>query len=148
MPRTTLPISLGFYVSSSLPISAQRAVNLRPNIPQTQAVTTDNLFNTPGLTQLTTEGVTVSTRGSHVMEGIPYFVIGGNLFRLNRLVQADGSETFTTTSLGVIEGTERVYMADNGTQLCVVAIPEAGVTLGISYIYTAAPDTLSEITRY
>ena len=145
MPKTTLPISLGSYVSSSLPISAQRSVNLYPNIPQTQSVTVDNLFNTPGLTELTTEGVTVSVRGAHVMAEIPYFVIGGNLFRLDRVAVGD-SETFSTTNLGVIEGSDRVYMADNGTQLCIVATPEDGITAGSSYIFTDSPDTLSEIT--
>lgn len=146
MPKTTLPISLGFYVSNSLPISSQRSVNLYPNIPQGQAVSVDNLFNTPGLTQLTTEGVTVSIRGAHVMAQIPYFVIGTKLFRLNRVVASDDSETFTTTDLGTIEGTDRVHMADNGTQLCIVAIPEIGVTVGKSYIFTDTPDTLAIIT--
>lgn len=36
-------------------------------------------------------------------------------------------------------------MADNGTQLCIVAVPDSA-TSGKSYIFTESPDTLTEIT--
>jgi hypothetical protein len=145
MAKTTLPISQGFYVSDSLPISNQQCVNFRPNVPQTSAVTVDNLFQVEGITELATVGPNVTTRGSHVMAGIPYFVIGDRLYRLNQVV-ISGAESFTLDDLGEIEGSTRVYMADNGTQLCVVAVPQGLVTAGKSYIFTDSPDTLTEIT--
>ena len=143
--KVTLPISQGFYVSDSLPISNQRCVNFYPNLPQTSTVTDANLFGTPGIKEVTPEISNVTCRGLHVLAGIAYYVIGQQLYRLNRVVVA-GDESFNLEALGEIEGNARVYMADNGTQLCIVAIPEALVTAGRSYIFTEGPETLTEIT--
>ena len=142
--RTTLPIAAGFYTSDALPLSAQRAVNWRPSVPQSATITDANLFSTEGITALITGSVLDSCRGAHVLAGIPYFVISNTLFRLERTIVA-GADVYTTVSVGVIDGISRVYMADNGTQLCVVAIPDT-LTAGKSYIFTASPDTLTEIT--
>ena len=144
MPKQQLPIANGFYVSDSLPISAQRCVNLYPNVPQTQTIAPDNLFYTPGLNQLVSVSDVKVCRGAHVIAGVPYFVIGQTLYRLNRSVSGD-VETFTTDSLGTIVGVDRVSMADNGTELCIVAPPDSATT-GKSYIFTTDPDTLTEIT--
>ncbi|MCH8319410.1 MAG: hypothetical protein IH790_00435 [Acidobacteria bacterium] len=46
-----------------------------------------------------------------------------------------GVESFAVVSLGTVEGTARVSMADNGTQLCIL-IPG-----GKGYIFTEDPDT-------
>ena len=71
MPVTPLPISNGFYVSDSLPISAQECTNWYPNIVQTQALSQETLFGTPGLTQLATSGTLKQiNRGSHTLAGI------------------------------------------------------------------------------
>lgn len=145
MAKTDIPISQGFYVSESLPISAQRCVNFRPNIPQTSTVTQDNLFPTPGILEHTPRVNGVTCRGEHEMAGIAYFVIGQELFRQNRVIGLEG-ETFNLETLGVIEGTSRVFMADNGTQLCITAVPQGIITTGKSYIFTESPDTLTEIT--
>jgi hypothetical protein len=142
--RTTLAIAQGFYVSDALPISAQRCVNFYPSLPQTSTITDANLFNTPGIDGLITGSSIESCRGAHVMASIAYFVIDNTLTRLNRTV-VSGVATFTTTALGTIPGNQRVYMADNGIQLCIVAIPDLATT-GKSYIFTADPDTLTEIT--
>jgi len=121
MSNTELPIANGFYVSNSLPISAQECVNWYPNIPQAPALGSAGLFGTPGVTQLTTTGtVQQANRGAHVKNGVPYFVNGTALFSLDRTVDAVGAESFTTTNLGTIPGTGRVSMADNGTQLCIL----------------------------
>lgn len=72
------------------------------------------------------------------MGGIPYFVNGTKLYRLDRAIVA-GVETFTYTDLGTIEGVSRVSMADNGTQLMIL------VPGGKGYIYTTAGG-LVEIT--
>ena len=117
-----LPITGGFYESDSLPISAQQCTNWYVNIPQTEgALSPGNLFGTPGLAQLQTSGaVNNANRGSHVKDGLPYFLNGEVLFRLDRTVDGFGVETFTLVSLGTIPGTARASFADNGTQLMVV----------------------------
>lgn len=135
--RTTLPISSGFYVSDSLPISAQRVVNWYPNVPQTSTITDANLFGTPGLKELAEGRVVDSCRGAHVISGIPYFVISQSLVRLNLI-----DNEFTTEVVGEIEGISRVYMSDNGLQLCITAPPD-DATVGRSYIYEAG--SLNEI---
>lgn len=145
MPSTTIPIANGFYVSDSLPISSQRCVNWIPNIPQTSTITDANLFSTPGLNQILSVSDIDKCRGAHVMAETPYFVIGNTLYRLNRSVAGDGTETYTTSMLGTILGSDRVTMADNGTELCICAKPDS-LTTGKSYIFTESPDTLTEIT--
>ncbi len=143
MAIVDLPISQGFYVSDSLPISNQRCVNFRPNVPQTSTITVDNLFQTPGIVGLTPKILNVISRGAHVMGDIPYCVIGTSLFRLNQTFAVD--EAFDLELMGTIEGIKRVYMDDNGTQLCITAVPDTA-TVGKSYIFTESPDTLTEIT--
>ena len=142
--RTTLPVGAGFYTSDALPLSAQRAVNWRPSVPQTATITDANLFSTEGIVGLVTGSVLDDCRGAHVIAGVPYFVINTTLYRLDRTI-VSGADVFSTVALGTIVGNKRVYKADNGTQLCIVAIPDT-VTTGKSYIFTADPDTLTEIT--
>lgn len=142
--RTTLPIAQGFYVSDALPISAQRAVNWYPNVPQSPTVTDANLFSTPGIDGLISGSAAELCRGAHVLSGTPYFVISNNLVRLNQTI-VGATESFSIDVIGTIPGVSRVYMADNGTQLCIVAQPD-GLTPGKSYIFTESPDTLTEIT--
>jgi len=121
MPKIPLPIANGFYESDSLPISAQECVNWYPNIVQAPALSQETLFGTPGITQLATTGTKQqANRGSHVKNGIAYVVNGNALYRVNLIVDVDGNESFTTTSLGSITGTGRVSMADNGTQLMIL----------------------------
>lgn len=92
------------------------------------------LFGTPGITQTATTGASTSdvNRGAHALDGVPYFVNGTDLYRL------DSDET-VTASLGTIAGTGMVSMADNGTQLLILAPG------GTGYIFTA-PSTLATIT--
>ena len=61
MPKLELPIANGFYVSDSLPISAQECTNWYPNITQGIGLSPETLFGTDGLTQLATSG-TLNTR--------------------------------------------------------------------------------------
>ncbi len=141
MPKVNIPIAQGFYVSDALPISSQRAVNWIPNAPQTDTITNGNLFGTPGIVELTTHTGIDTTRGAHVMAGVPYFVIGLTLYRLNE----ESPDVFSTTALGTIEGADRVFMADNGEQLCIVAVPD-DLTTGKSYILPRDTELLVEIT--
>ena len=140
MPVTQLPIANGFYISDSLPISAQECTNWYPNIAQGQALSQETLFGTPGLTQLATSGTLDNeNRGGHEMAGKPYFVNGTRLYRLDETV-TDGIATYALTFIGEIEGTGRLSMADNGTQLMILAPG------GNGYIYNHVADTFAQIT--
>lgn len=131
MPRVEIPIATGFYEDDSRPIAAQQCINWVPIVPETNALSVSQLKGTPGLSLFATNG-TKNNRGAHVMASTAFFVNGNNLYRVN----ADG----TSNDLGVISGTGRVSMADNGTQLCIVVPGATG------YIFTQSPDTLTEIT--
>lgn len=130
---TPLPIANGFYVSSSLPISAQQCVNWYPRTEEAPALSQETLIGTPGITQLLTfGGIDYQCRGMHEMAGVLYLVNGGNLYRVN--------SDFTSDNLGSIEGDTRVSMADNGIQLMVL------VPGGAGYIYNKDTEVFVEIT--
>jgi hypothetical protein len=132
MAITPLPITNGFYLSDSMPVSAQQCTNLYVNVVQSQALAQETLFGTPGIAQLATSGeVQNANRGAHVMDGVPYFVNGQAIYRLN----SDNS----LTSLGAIPTTARVSMADNGSQLFILVPGVDG------YIYTASTGVLAII---
>lgn len=138
MTLAALPITNGFYVNRSRPVSAQQCTNLYVKKIDS-GLAQEVLYGTPGLYQLaTTGGRKHANRGAHVMAGIPYFVQGGWLYRLDRTLSG-ATESFSMTLLGNISGTGRVSMADNGTQLMIL------VPGGTGYIYTAAGG-LVEIT--
>lgn len=122
MSRVELPIAGGAYKSESLPISNQQCVNWFPNIPQTSgALSAGTLLGCPGVIQFATTGtLSQINRGSHVKAGIPYFVNGNAIYRADRSVAIDGTETISLVNLGLIEGTSRVSMSDNGKQLMVL----------------------------
>lgn len=145
MPRITLPIANGFYLSDSLPISNQECVNWYANIPQTPgALSQESLYGCPGISQaLTTGAVNQINRGAHVKNSKPYFVNGTNLYRVDKSVDGDGLTVFTSVLLGTIPGTTRVSMADNGTQLMVLVPGGNGYiideTSGTPFIQITAP---------
>lgn len=136
MPVSQLPIANGFYVSDSLPISAQECTNWYPNIVQGPALAQETLFGTEGISQVSYTGILDSqNRGSHEMSGKPYFVNGERLYRLDK-----SGDVYTLVFINEIEGTARVSMADNGTQLMIL------VPGGKGYIYNHVTDIFSEIT--
>lgn len=129
MPKINLPIGGGFYQSRSLPLSAQRLINWVPIIPQTAGASTSNaIFPTPGQKSFLTVGG--ENRGQDVMAQIDFAVNGNTLFQIN--------ENKTSTSIGTIEGSGLVSMANNGTKLVIV------VPGGKSYVYDGT--TLVQIT--
>ena len=136
MPVTQLPIANGFYVSDSLPISAQECTNWYPNIVQGPGLSQETLFGTDGLVQVATSGTLDNdNRGSHEMAGKPYFVNGERLYRLDQ-----SGDDYVLTFIGGIAGTTRVSIADNGTQLMVL------VPGGNGYIYNHVSDSFAQIT--
>lgn len=122
MPKVNLPIANGFYLSDSLPISAQECVNWYPSIAQVKgALSPESLFGCPGVTGLLTTGeIKQVNRGSHVKDGKPYFLNGETLVRVDSSFDESGMETFASTVIGTIPGNGRVSMADNGKQLMIV----------------------------
>ena len=133
MPVTQLPITNGFYISDSLPISAQECTNCYVNVPQAPSMAKETLFGTSGINQLAATGaVQQRNRGAWVLKNNAYFVNGSALYRIN--------SDFTIDTIGTIEGAGRVSLADNGKQLFIL-IPG-----GKGYIFTDSPDTLTEIT--
>ena len=140
MAKIALPIANGFYASESLPISAQRCINWYPNIVQSQGLSQETLFGTPGIRQLVTTGVIAQqNRGIHVMAGICYFVNGENLYRLDRTIDGSGNDVFNYTLLGSILGTGPVSMADNGTQLMIL-VPGAMGSIWVESTSTFTAD--------
>ena len=136
MPKVQLPIANGFYVSDSLPISAQECTNWYPNVVQGVGLSQETLFGTDGVVQLASSGeIEQQNRGAHVMAGKPYFVNGKRLYRLD-----ETSEGYELVTLGVVDGSDRVSMADNGTQLLVLSPESKG------YVYNVLTDTYVMIT--
>lgn len=130
---TELPLTNGFYKSESLPVSAQQAINCYVVVTEQPSLVQEYAVGVPGITEVAnTTGYNRQGRGFHVMNGVPYSVNGTGLYRVN--------SDYTVDSLGTIEGSGDVSMADNGTQLCIL------VPGGKGYIFTESPDTLTEIT--
>jgi hypothetical protein len=145
MPAINIPIDNGFYVSDSLPLSNQLCTNWYANTPQVQgALSQGNLFGCAGISQIQTTGdVTQINRGAHVKAGLPYFVNGTDLVRVDRSVDEFGVETFVNVVLGTIPGDERVSMADNGKELMIL-IPGGNAyivdeTSGTPFVQITAP---------
>lgn len=130
---TPLPFTNAFYRSGSLPNSAQEAINCYVVKSEIPSLAEEYLMGTPGLRFLGTSGELVqNNRGIHVMDGIPYVVNGDALYR----IESD----FTLTNIGEVEGSGRVSIANNGTQMLIL-IPG-----GKGYIYSRITDDLTEIT--
>ena len=140
-----LPITNGFYQSASLPISAQECTNWYVSNVLTEGLAQQVLFGTPGINQITTTGLIGQiNRGSHTKNGIPFFVNGTTLYRVDRAVDAEGVESYTNTALGTVSGTSRVFMKSNDNQLMIVVPNGNGYifdeTAGIPFQQISDPD--------
>lgn len=143
MAITPLPIANGFYVDDSLPLSAQECTNWYPHVLDGPALSDQTLRGTPGKEFVATTGdIKQVNRGAHVFGGVAYYVNGTSLWRQNRAVDDDGIASYSMEEIGVIEGSGRVWMADNGSQLCILVPGD----VSIGYILTVDPDLLVEIT--
>jgi hypothetical protein len=140
MPIVTLPITNGFYVSNSLPISAQECTNWYTVVESAPSLAPETLRGTPGIEQVETSGTILqSNRGAHTMAGVAYFVNGTKLYQLDQ-TQVIPTEVYDLVELGTVAGTARCSMADNGTQMLVL------VPGGNGYIYNHVTDTFAQIT--
>lgn len=132
MPRS-IPLNLigEAYADESLPWSAQEAINCEFIPAETDGTrSAGKMPGTPGLKSWATVG-TGGWRGGIVMDGVAYVVMDTTLYS----VASDGTET----SLGTIEGSGRVGIAENGTQVIVCNGTKA-------WTYTVATLTFAEVT--
>ena len=131
MPRTKIPIPLGFYTSQSLPFSAQRCVNMIPIVAENSALNTKALFQVSGL-KSHVDSLVRGGRGGQEMKGVPYFI------NANSLVSV--SSVGVATNHGAIPGNGRVSLANNG-QYLVIVIPNVS-----AYVYDNQDLTITQIT--
>ena len=126
-----IPFATQSYESRSLPLSAQRCVNLYAEREPRDAKTPIALFGTPGLkrfTMLATEPI----RGLIFMAGALYAIAGQTAYKI--------TSSGTATSLGTVPGTGLVKMAHNGTQILVLA----GTGATDAFVITAT--TVTQVT--
>ena len=131
MPRTAIPIPLGFYQDESLALSGQRCINWIPTVSEGPALNQTSLKQPYGITQFA-DTLVGACRGKRTVKEVDYSVNGNSLFSIN----SDG----TVTNLGTITGTARVDMDDNGTSLLIV------VPGGDAFVFDNSSTTLGQIT--
>lgn len=130
--RIPLPIPLGFYEAVSPPLASNTCVNWLPIIPEAAVLNNRALIQRSGIKSFGDSGLG-ACRGGQSLSGVPFFVNGNNL------VSFDSAGT--PTNRGVITGSGKVSMANNGTEL-VVVVPggDAFVWDGSSIIQITDPD--------
>lgn len=141
MANLTVDIGNGFYQSDSLPFANQRCVNLYPNFPQAPALKSSSLFEAQGIREAltTSRRARDKNRGGWVFNGIPYFVNGTTLWRIERVVNFDESITYTAIDIGEVAGEGPCSFADNGTQLIIIN------NSGVGYIYQPSASPQFEV---
>ena len=129
-----LEIATGFYQSFSLPLAAQRCINWEPIVPQGSALNERALRDPRGILSklLTGAGIIGINRGAQLVNEVPYYINGTNLYSI--------SESNVVTDHGTINGVGRVSLANNGRFL-VIVVP--GI---VAYAFDNEDDSLTEIT--
>ncbi|HHZ69578.1 MAG TPA: hypothetical protein EYN54_04695 [Methylococcaceae bacterium] len=130
--RIPLPIPLGFYEAVSPPLASNTCVNWLPIIPEAAALNNSALIQREGLAQFGLGG-DGACRGGDTLAGVPFFVNG------SRLVSVDSNGS--SVDRGIISGSGRVSLANNGTEL-VIVVPggDAFVWTGTSLVQITDPD--------
>ena len=109
-----IPFATSSYRHDSLPISAQRALNLYAERQPQDAKTPVSVHGSPGIVTLATAGEG-PIRGRHVLGGLLYVVSGPWLYSITN------DPTPVATRLGgQISGSAVLSMADNGSELVIV----------------------------
>lgn len=128
-----LEIATGFYQSVSIPLAAQRCINWEPIVPQSSALNQRALRDVYGIDikLLTGDSITGINRGAQVVNGVPYWINERALYSFTL--------AGVTTNHGIINGSGRVSLANNG-QYLVIVVP--GVT---AYVFNNVDSTLTEI---
>jgi len=133
MARIPYNIATGFYESESLDLAAQRCVNWRPQVAQTEGATSGNvLFTTDGIDNFGSVGRRSTSRGGIVFKNELHVVNDTTLFKID-----SGG---LSTSIGTIEGTDRCSFATNGLNIFICDPNNK------SYFYDPGFGDLQEIT--
>lgn len=127
-----LPFSIASYTHRSLPVSAQRLINLFGEIQPETAKARIPLLPTPGLVRFA-ELPNAPYRGGMVMGTDLYVVVGTGIYR----VTVDG----TAATIGAIPNGGPVSIDGNGEYLCIV-IPETRE----GYVVARSDGSLTKIT--
>lgn len=125
-----IPFATQAYQSQSLPVSAQRCVNLYAE-KAPRGRTSVALFGTPGLLWWANVG-DGPIRGIHPMAGALYVVSGIEVYKVDVNKGA--------VLLGVAHGTDSVLMEDNGIQILLIVGP------GPNDAYVVTDTTVNAIT--
>ena len=128
MNLVQIPFAVHSYQSRSLPLSAQRLVNLYPESAPQDAKSPVVLHGTPGLKSFADTAVG-PVRALHVMDSVLFAVSSSTLYEI--------SSSGGITSRGTVAGTGRVKMVDNGSTLLI----QVGVAA-----YTWNGSSLAEVT--
>ena len=131
MPFQLFPIQLvgPFYEDESLQYSSQGTINLLPSIPF-EGRTERALHWWPGTKAFSIGQVAGVDRGMDVMDGVLYKITKQTLYS----VASDGAHT----SLGTIDGTNRVHLENDGTNLI--------ISIGLKRYQYNTSDGLTTIT--
>ena len=108
-----IPLLGPSYRARSLPFSSQRTINFYTDVAQAEARDQAVMHHTPGIAAWIDIGGSVGCRGAVYQDGRLYAVIATTLYA----ILADG----TYSNIGTIGGTDRLSMASNGTQICIVS---------------------------
>lgn len=138
MPRTTIPIASGYYVDESPAVSSRECVNFYTHIPESQTITDAALFGVSGIGEIGEAGVNDFCRGLHSVGNRVFGVQGNSLWELTK------ATNYTYTDLSeTIDGNDKVFLSDNGYQLCIVT-PDYNNQFN-AYIYDADTDMFTQV---
>ncbi len=126
MPNAKLTPALQYSQGRSAPWSGAELVNMFSEMSEGDKADLYAIMSIPGLDPFSDIG-TLGTRGSHVMQGVLFGVVGTTLYSID----SAGVET----SLGTVAGTGPVMMVDNGSQLAIQA-ETTGYVLDGGVLYT------------
>ena len=110
-----IDIPTGRGKGRSVPLTAERLINMYAEAAPAKSKSPAVLHGTPGFIQFAEITGRVLIRGVYrtVDDGVLYVVASTKLYSI--------SSSGAPTELGIIAGSGRVGMADNGTQLCIVS---------------------------
>jgi len=109
-PALELPFTNGFYQARSEALSRQRCINYYPVIHPVPAQSGESLQMCEGIEGILSDAGGVN-RGFVRANNIAYAVMGQNLYKIERTLNPDLTETYTRTQIsGTIAGSERVIM--------------------------------------
>lgn len=138
MVLSRIPLAIATNKGRSTPVTNERIVNLYPILNPAGSKTPYTLLGSPGLILWGTLGVDTIAgpiRGMHAMGLFLYVVAGEVLYRLDA--------TATQEILGTVTGTAPVAMADNGSQVIIVADYLTYVATETTLVNVSAVDATS-----